>query len=402
MGPKYILIVLSISILYKKCLCRSGCIGHGQASLCDDNIHEYLSLTKLSTAGCSRLRQCMEMFHLLDFTLPAPDYGAIKGDDIYNVWLIGDTTINYVYEMQNKPIANELLDTTNCAIFEGALSEFETSAVYERVQCIASLPSQYQKIRLSSGTVITKYIPTITLFDDVYIYSPNENYASMPCPVGQWLTCVKDKECSYAVPINGVRWVDQGTIWFVNRQTPVGVCYSCDSGIGRAHYAVVGNVACTNSPATSTPRCLSDMSSFDDIPRMYCPGSDWPPMLCKLGSVANSARTGCVCEDGKYMLNDDCIDCPVAHFCYNNAKFRCPDHFYQDKTGQSSCNPCLQFNGIPFTRCASNQAAAQCTLANDNVGLEYLTHSLCVPCLWCKNKILEVYKLAPIYVDCYE
>lgn len=225
------------------------------------------------------------------------------------------------------------------------------------------------------------------------------------CHAGTWLTCKNKPPCYWNVPFEQVDWVVpavpiinypyKDTNVDISEYIPVRHCFPCISGMSMTHYDFEGNTECTGNLAIDSSTCKSKifgiLSDAEKAKRVFCPGGTYPPMYCPLGYSANEARTACVCPPGKINSgNAVCVDCPVAHYCPDGVSAKiCDDGYYQDKTGQSACLLCALPGGYPFSCSRAGDVPANCTKGNDPVGLSFLISPRCVPCLNCKNSIIQ-------------
>lgn len=333
-----------------------------------------------------------------------------------NIWLV-DWYQDYYTTRQilsdlRTPVYE--IDPSKCVIIDVHLDNLNPDVWHDRMAPPGTKHSHDFKCRGSvqkeriffvpAGHFIWEYPPSIFLFGRYWLNGPHPIYIAT-CLPGTWLTCTNTSTCQYIWPLTQQGWTNQGTVWWIKWQYIVGHCYPCELGISKPHYEVLGNPLCSETVDTVNRRCQSLLYDWTLKDRVYCLGFDYPPMLCGGGAVANPQRTECVCPPGKYYNSARiCIDCPKAHFCIgNNNPEVCPIHTYQSDTGQSTCLSCLTKNKIPRATCGANQMAAQCSLANDDQTLTYLTNPECVPCLQCSNPAIDKFRdSTKKYLDCYD
>lgn len=311
--------------------------------------------------------------------------------------------------------------------------------------CLTWAPTIMAENYTIAGTYIPEYISTVLIFNRWYLrniptkfFLPKEflkaypevtqvpvTYQTMeqdyddilrrkmvyalPCPAGTFMTCKKAKSCVYTFPMmegaDNPVWKPGDLIHAGARRTdpannlfPVNKCYPCIEGKQLAHYED-SETPCTNYPDPTLRRCKILINSDED--RMYCPGADYPPLLCRQGLVANSARTGCVCRNGYYDSdppNFFCEPCERGYYCLDSIRHRCPNGQYQDQTGATACLPCESSTGQPIQRnCAVGQAAAKCS---DTGPLIYQQKTACVACGQCVNNLINAMDRNQ-FVECY-
>lgn len=312
--------------------------------------------------------------------------------------------------------------------------------------CLTWAPTIMAENYTIAGTYIPEYIPTVLIFNRWYLrniprslYLPREflnaypedtqvpvtyqtmeqDYASalrekmvyaLPCPPGSFMSCREAKSCVYAFPVmNGADnpvWQPGDHIHAGARRTdpannlfPINKCYPCIEGKGLVHYEN-SEIPCTNYPDPNYRRCRILITTSDED-RMYCPGADYPPLLCRQGLVSNSARNGCVCKNGHYDSDPPnlfCEPCEKGYYCLDSVRHRCPNGQYQDQTGATACLSCESSTGQPMRKnCAAGQAAAKCS---DTGPLIYQQGLKCVPCGQCINNLIGAVDTTQ-FVGCY-
>ncbi len=391
-------VCILLSLIIK---CKSEC-WDVDGVICSEHPQWYMNLQIQSMKGCIwELPLCTNDIYLLDASQGGPEYGADYSYK-YNVWVANTQTDHFMggirYTIQGPT------DWENCVVFKAFFSDNIGSEIRHTYDCIALLPSQRNHIKLSAGYIIKNYLNSVELFYNEYLDS-SATFEVKECDKGQWLTCVDSLDCQYLVPLSAGNWSNQGQVFYMRNYIPVGNCYPCVSGISKDHYEVSGNAYCGFRPNPENIKCRSKLVEIDQLNRLYCPGGAHPPIFCPPGSVANSARTDCICEPGKYLdpTNNQCVICPKAHKCIESTSIRCEDHTYQSETGQSTCLNCLTNNKLPRATCGIKQKAVQCTYKNDEIDLTYLTNPECVPCLQCSNKIIDNFRSQDQnYLDCYD
>lgn len=176
-------------------------------------------------------------------------------------------------------------------------------------------------------------------YSSEYMALDSENFATsharcIPCKPGTWLTCLEDASCSYTIPQQNEKF-DNSVYFSPSSEIPVGNCFSCPSASGnKAHYAKTPRYKITG---------YFQQGSDKPLP-WYCPGGDSPPLNCTAPFVgANSNYTGCICAQGWFKVGDnDCQICQPGYMCPNGESIECPDNYYQDKEGATSCTLCHQ------------------------------------------------------------
>lgn len=266
--------------------------------------------------------------------------------------------------------------------------------------CWQHIPWDYWTSTLQNGEFLWEY-PLITeMFGKRYKLEP---FRLDGCYKGTWLTCQKTASCTWIVPLVYDDWKQykegMGVPYVIPYDTsapenyrPVHHCYPCLTGVHFEHYNFDGNIPCTGVPSLDPENCKSIIweaivnTNYED--RVFCPGGKRPPQYCPLGAIATTDKTGCMCPPGKYDSGSSlCVDCPVAHYCLGDSlPIICKDGTYQDQIGQSECKPCVLYS---FTCRSASDIPANCSKFNDPVKLSFLTSQRCVPCLSCKNSIIE-------------
>lgn len=122
----------------------------------------------------------------------------------------------------------------------------------------------------------------------------------------------------------------------------------------------------------------------------YCPGGDEPPKTCPTDQFVPSTNwSQCICAGATYpdpTNSSVCIPCPAGHYCIGGQKIQCPDHFYQDNTGQSTCKQCASRPDVlgEYNNCNGNKQLQIC----DSKKIETQNRTLednCVECSHCKR-----------------
>lgn len=175
----------------------------------------------------------------------------------------------------------------------------------------------------------------------------------VPCAPGTWLTCNSGLNCFYNIPTVGHDFSPPSSIYPVADQVPVKKCFSCPSaGSGKVHYGGTH---------------LSVYVPFGpSVPLLWkCPGGADAPALCNATTFAgsNANHTLCVCKVGDYSVGGNlCVPCLAGHMCPDGFLQECPDNYYQDQTGQSSCLVCTTDGtaATATTLCGPNQLPNKC------------------------------------------
>lgn len=238
----------------------------------------------------------------------------------------------------------------------------------------------------------------IDYFPEIFYYFNLVWIKSMPtiseCQPGYWLTCKDTDSCEYNFPLSDTVWntVENSNANYVPKNVadnwPVGQCYPCHTGRSIDHFVYPGSIACGSQVNPANVKCRQQIYDFGVFHRVYCPGGLSPPLVCPVGSRANTDMDGCVCESGKYYDSNlqICEDCPVAHYCVDNIKTICPIDTYQSTTGQSSCLPCTVTDGSAVSACSNGYLPAKCSASN---GLQFQIQPTCIPCKQCRNSIID-------------
>jgi len=278
-------------------------------------------------------------------------------------------------------------------------------------QSVYTLPD-----KILTGQSLVEYPILYYRFKIPYIQSYGSKYpVSQRCEPGFWSTCNNDVNCVYNIPLqeNPFLWnVKEGTTanYPVDRRpgpnVPIGHCFPCDSGKSMGHWNYSGNAPCGNLPNPNHPKCLSQIFDFGTFNRVYCPGGDYPPMLCPVNSDASTDRDRCVCKQGTYLdvVSQQCIFCEAGHYCKDNIKYTCETDTYQPGTGQTACLKCITDDGKSTVECGLNKLPGRCSLENDPNGLSFLTERRCVECSQCKNSIIQdelKNNGKNVFYDCY-
>lgn len=206
----------------------------------------------------------------------------------------------------------------------------------------------------------------------------------LPCKRGTWLTCTTYATCSYDIPSSpGTFYSEQ--IYKLGDQEPVGSCYPCNTaGANKVHY---GN----------TQKAVQITLSNDDPLPWYCPGGAEPPVSCKAPYVGSDKNhMFCVCAPGKYNVQtqDACATCAAGNMCMEGTMTECPDNYYQDKTGASSCVSCLTDVGNNLCQFNANNRNKMVKC----VGPQKSQPPTCVECNACRH---PYERSSAGVVDCY-
>ena len=201
----------------------------------------------------------------------------------------------------------------------------------------------------------------------------------LPCAPGTWLTCINDASCSYNIPQANERFYGGTAIYSPAGQVPVGKCFNCSTAASKEHYG-------------KTPYAVKTPPLKTPLP-WICPGGALPPKLCQapyVGSDENNTR--CVCSAGSYPIGGDtCAVCSPGTMCPGGVMQVCPDDYYQDQSGATSCNSCLSPTGTA-PRCNATSSMRKCT------GVFKAQSPQCVSCNMCRREYIS----DPAgQVDCY-
>lgn len=206
----------------------------------------------------------------------------------------------------------------------------------------------------------------------------------LPCKRGTWLTCTTYATCSYEIPSSPGTFNSE-QIYKLGDQEPVGSCYPCNTaGANKVHY---GN----------TQKAVQITLSNDDPLPWYCPGGAEPPVSCKAPYVGSDKNhMFCVCAPGKYNVQtqDACATCAAGNMCMEGTMTECPDNYYQDKTGASSCVSCLTDVGNNLCQFNANNRNKMVKC----VGPQKSQPPTCVECNACRH---PYERSSAGVVDCY-
>jgi hypothetical protein len=135
----------------------------------------------------------------------------------------------------------------------------------------------------------------------------------------------------------------------------------------------------------------------DDLD-VYCAGGDAPPRNCKNSNFQHSRDySRCVCKDGFYEQDGECVACPTGSRCLEGVKTLCPPHTYQDTEKATGCKSCaVERDGeLVYSGCPGNQQRRWCEPGT--------SEPACVPCTRCRKAYLtrNTDERNP-EVDCYK
>lgn len=272
----------------------------------------------------------------------------------------------------------------------------------------------YHPNTLTNGQALVEYPYTISRFDIIYIIGFYTVPFAKKCEPGFFSTCKNQSKCEHNIPLAPDIWEtprDTAAIYpditSKIEHVPIGHCYPCSTGLGRSHYSFKDNVLCNTYVIEGHEECRSELYDITSFNRIWCPGGSSPPIMCPEGSIASEDKDKCVCLAGKYfdISQNMCIDCNSAHYCVEGVQYLCEDGTYQPYSGQSSCLNCAGVDDISSVGCPVNSLPAKCTLANDPINFLYLRERQCIPCIQCKNSIIQnsIGRTNGVtYVDCYE
>lgn len=209
----------------------------------------------------------------------------------------------------------------------------------------------------------------------------------LPCQPGTFATCIKcdsetkNCECPWTIPENKDAAFISDNMISMNGKAPIGACFPC---------GYLRTVSYTGFHANDVVKS-NRMTLFGEP--TICPGNlngnNGIPQKCPAGTESDSTYTACVCPKGTYqnLTNPlaDCVDCQAGHYCTDGRLRVCPDHQYQDDTGQTACRDCVKparagANGKPVLSCEGSERVRQCV--GDNPAYHRL-FPVCTPCNAC-------------------
>ena len=150
----------------------------------------------------------------------------------------------------------------------------------------------------------------------------------------------------------GAVYCKQCEVGKYNDKTGQASCKTCDTGYIPNEGRTACIKDCTNVDNCNTSckpgKYLDDGKCLDCPQGKACTGGTQQPISCTgEGQVVNSTQTACVdetCKEGWYRSNSHemCTTCPKGKKCAggNSKPVDCPDGYYQDQIGQSSCKKC--------------------------------------------------------------
>lgn len=266
------------------------------------------------------------------------------------------------------------------------------------------MPEPISANRIASNGIFLQHYPATVQLIFETLYTP-DTLVTASCAAGTWMTCKNSRECTYKMPLQQDDWntTEDGIIFQVPGQIPVGSCYRCVSGFDKVHYDFSGNIPCPYAYSLSSmsaySTCKSTPSSILHVNKLWCPGGTFPPMVCPVGQRATEDFTSCICEDGSYATDGGCITCPLGHYCINNQKYICADGTYQSLLGQASCMSC-EYDGKPVHVCPAG-TKTQPAKCKSSYGMIFVIHPQCIECSLCNNSIISKYDNSISYLECY-
>ena len=304
----------------------------------------------------------------------------VNDDDIRNIPLTPADGSNK-YELNQITTCNPLSDvqcqscTKNNMGYRSqlTLSRSDTNEIVVSSTCLLFINGDCGVTSCSNGQYASEFLATDS---GGFVTSHTR---CLPCAPGTWLTCINDASCSYEIPKRNENFYGGTAIYSPDGQVPVGKCFSCSTAANKEHYG--------QTPyATTTPQAKTPLP-------WICPGGDLPPKPCHapyVGSDENNTR--CVCAEGSYSIGGDtCALCSPGAMCPGGVFQACPDDYYQDQPGATSCNPCLSPTGVALG-CNATSSMRKCT------GVFKAQRPLCVQCNMCRREYIS----DPAgQVDCY-
>jgi len=117
-----------------------------------------------------------------------------------------------------------------------------------------------------------------------------------------------------------------------------------------------------------------------------CPGGDRPPTPCVAPMIASPDSSKCVCPDG--FVTDaagKCQPCRVGYYCVGGQEIQCPNHYYQNVVGSTSCKPCVIGNRA-VKACPSNNMQVKYCHQTDPASQSNDLAQNCVSCSTCTSE----------------
>ena len=152
----------------------------------------------------------------------------------------------------------------------------------------------------------------------------SENQDTKDCPPGQYYSEIL-KNC---VSCPNGQYLDEETV----------TCKICPAG----SYSLEGNTTCIKCSA-GTYSSKNESSSCSPCPAgTFSEEGSSSCTKCPVGFYSNEGASSCLCNGGKYLLNNKCYCCAAGYYSYPGSLSctKCPAGEYSSYSCSSSCNLC--------------------------------------------------------------